>query len=179
MIATSIDHKLFSVLVLCRFTLDFSFLSSFGFVTYPGQRVVNKSVPSTSEDNPLSWQFTPSTILTTQPPPQSGWFEVFQVVQFSQFSCSLVSNSLWPHEPQHARPPCPSSTPRVHPNPFHWVGDAIQWSHSLSSPSPPAFNLSQHQGLFKWVSSSHHVAKVLDFQLQHQSFQWTLRTDLL
>ena len=60
----------------------------------------------------------------------------------------------------------------------HWVGDAIQPSHPLSSPSP-AFNLSQHQGLFKWVSSSHQVAKVLEFQLQHQSFQWTLRTNLL
>ena len=49
----------------------------------------------------------------------------------------------------------------------------------LLSPSPPALNLSQHQGLFKWVSSSHQVAKVLEFQLQHQSFQWTSRTDLL
>ena len=61
----------------------------------------------------------------------------------------------------------------------HWVGDAIQPSHPLSSPSPPAFNLSQHQGLFKWVTSSHQVAKILEFQLQHQSFQWTLRIDLL
>ena len=52
----------------------------------------------------------------------------------------------------------------------HWVGDAIQPSHPLSSPSPPAFNLSQHQGLFKWVSSSHQVARILEFQLQHQSF---------
>ena len=61
----------------------------------------------------------------------------------------------------------------------HLVGDAIQPSHPLSSPSPPALNLSQHQGLFKWVSSSHQVAKVLlEFQLQHQSFQWTLRTNL-
>ena len=59
------------------------------------------------------------------------------------------------------------------------VGDAIQPSHPLSSPSPPASNLSQHQGLFQWVSSSHEVAKVLEFQLQHQSFQWTPRTDLL
>ena len=54
----------------------------------------------------------------------------------------------------------------------HWVSDAIQPSHPLSSPSPPAPNPSQHQGLFKWVSSSHQVAKVLEFQLQHQSFQW-------
>ena len=62
---------------------------------------------------------------------------------------------------------------------IHWVGDAIQPFHPLSSPSPPALNLSQHQGLFKWVSFLHQVAKVLEFQLQHQSFQWTPRTDLL
>ena len=61
----------------------------------------------------------------------------------------------------------------------HRVGDAIQPSHPLSSPSPPAPNPSQHQGLFKWISSSHQVAKVLEFQHQHQSFQWTPRTDLL
>ena len=61
----------------------------------------------------------------------------------------------------------------------HRVGDAIQPSHPLLRPSPPAPNPSQHQGLFQWVSSSHEVAKVLEFQLQHQSFQWTPRTDLL
>ena len=61
----------------------------------------------------------------------------------------------------------------------HWIGDAIQPSYPLSSPSPPAFNLSQHLGLFKWVSFSHQVAKVLEFQLRHQSFQWILRTDFL
>ena len=60
-----------------------------------------------------------------------------------------------------------------------WVNDAIQPSHPLLSPSPPAFNLAKHHGLCKWVSSSHPVSKVLEFQLQHQSFQWTLRTDLL
>ena len=61
----------------------------------------------------------------------------------------------------------------------HRVGDAIQPSHPLSSPSPLAPNPSQHQGLFQWVGSSHQVAKVLKFQLQHQSFQWTSRTALL
>ena len=61
----------------------------------------------------------------------------------------------------------------------HRVSDVIQPSHPLSSPSPPAPNPSQHQGLFQWVNSSHEVAKVLEFQLQHQSFQWTPRTDLL
>ena len=61
----------------------------------------------------------------------------------------------------------------------HWVGDAIQPSHLLLSPSPPSFNLFQHQALFKCVSSLHQVAKVLEFQLQNQSFQWTPRTYLL
>ena len=61
----------------------------------------------------------------------------------------------------------------------HWVGDAIQLSHPLLSPSPPAFNLSQHQGLFQWVSSSHQVAKVLKLQFQLQYFQWIFRTDFL
>ena len=60
-----------------------------------------------------------------------------------------------------------------------WVSDAIQPSYPLSSPSPPAFSLSQHQGLFQWVSSSHQVTKVLELQLQHQSFQWIFRTDFL
>ena len=84
--------------------------------------------------------------------------------------------------------PMDCSTPRlpVHHQPLeltqthvHWVNDAIEPSHPLSSPSPPNFNLSQHQGLFRWVSSSHQVAKVLEFQLQHQSFQWIFRTDFL
>ena len=61
----------------------------------------------------------------------------------------------------------------------HKVGIAIQPSHLLSSPSPPARNPSQHQSLFQWVNSSHQVAKVLEFQLQHHSFQRTPRTDLL
>ena len=61
----------------------------------------------------------------------------------------------------------------------HWVGDAIQPSHPLLSPSPPAFNLCQHQGLFQWVSSLHQVARVLGLQIQHQSFPWIFRVDFL
>ena len=61
----------------------------------------------------------------------------------------------------------------------HRVSDVIQTSHPLSSPSPPAFSLSKHQGLFQRVSSSHQVAKVLEFQLQPQSFQWIFRADFL
>ena len=62
---------------------------------------------------------------------------------------------------------------------IHWVSDTIQTSHPLSSPSPAALNLSQDQGLFQWVSSWHQVAKVLEFPLQHQSFQWIFRIDFL
>ena len=87
-----------------------------------------------------------------------------------QFSRSVMSDSLWPHEPQQARLSCPSPTPGGYSNSVHWVSDAIQPSHLLSSPSPPTFNLSQHEGLFQWVSFSHQVAEVLEFQLQHQSF---------
>ena len=86
---------------------------------------------------------------------------------------------LQPHGLQHTRSPVHHQLPESTPNQNHRVGDAIQPYHPLSSPSPPALNLSQHQGLFKWVSSLHQVAKALEFQLQHQSYQWTPRTDLL
>ena len=67
--------------------------------------------------------------------------------------------------------------PELAHTPVHRVINAIHASHPLSSPSPPAFNLSHNQGLFQWVSSSHQVAKGLQFQLQHQSFQWIFRID--
>ena len=70
----------------------------------------------------------------------------------SQSGLSVVSNYLQPHGLQHTRPPCPSPTPGVIQTHVHWVNDAVQPSHPLTSPSPPAFNLSQHQGLFQWVS---------------------------
>ena len=73
------------------------------------------------------------------------------VVQFSsvQFSCSVMSDSLRPHGLQHARLPCPSPTPRATQTHVHHVSGAIQPSHPLSSPSPPALNISQRQGLFQ------------------------------
>ena len=75
-------------------------------------------------------------------PPGKPWDDISSV----QFSCLVMSSSLQPHELQHARPSCPSPTPQTH---VHCVSDTIQPSHSLSSPSPPALNLSQNQGLFK------------------------------
>ena len=99
----------------------------------------------------------------------------FSSVQFSQSCPTLCDpmNRSMPGLPVHHQLPQFTQTHA------HRVDDAIQPSHPLLSPSPPAPNLSQHQGLFQWVSSSHEVAKVFEFQLQHQSFQWTPRTDLL
>ena len=96
-----------------------------------------------------------------------------------QFGCSVMFYSLWPHGLQHARLACPSPTPTDSSTHVHQVGDATQPSHPLCSPSPHAFNLSPHQGLFQKVSSSHEVTKVLEFQFHNQSFQWMFRTDLL
>ena len=103
-----------------------------------------------------------------------------QVEDFNyyQFSRWVTSNSLQPHESQHTRP-VHHQLPEFTETHVHRVGDAIQPSHPMSSPSPPAPSPSQHQSLFQWVNSSHEVAKVLEFQLYHQSFQRTPRTDLL
>ena len=105
-----------------------------------------------------------------------------QATKLSSWSVSSVSvrsESLRPHGLQHARLFCPSPTPRACSNNVHQVGYAIQPSHHLSSPSPSAFNLALHQGLFQWISSSYHLAKVLEFQLKHQSFQWIFKVDFL
>ena len=112
----------------------------------------------------------------------TAWMTEQQFIyQFSsvQSSHSVMSNSLWPHGLQHTRPPCPSPTPRVYPNSC----PLSRWCHPTISSSVIPFSSClqyfQHQGLFKWVSSLYQMDKVLEFQLQHQSFQWTLRTDLL
>ena len=111
------------------------------------------------------------------------WCSAFFIVQLSylcsfQFSHSVMSDSLRPHELQHARPHCPSPTPGVHSNSCAsswWCYPAISFSVISFSSCP---NPSQHQCLFQWVNSSYEVAKILEFQPQHQSFQWTPRTDL-
>ena len=88
---------------------------------------------------------------------------MYNIYQSVQFSHSLISNSLWPHGLQHARPPCLSPTARVYPNSC----PLSRWCHPTISSSvisfSSTFSLSQHQGLFKWVSSLHQVAKVLEF----------------
>ena len=102
-----------------------------------------------------------------------------KVIQFS--SVQSLSHVRLCNPMNHNMPGLPvhHQLPEFTQTHVHQVSDAIQPSHPLSSPSPPAPNPSQHQSLFQWVNSSHEVAKVLEFQLQHQSFQWTPRTDLV
>ena len=102
------------------------------------------------------------------------------IINFTlQFSRSVVSDSLWPHELQHARPPCPSPTPRVHSNPC----PSSQWCHpTISSFVIPFSSCPQSfpaSGSFKWVITSHQMAKVLESYFLHRSFQWIFRTDFL
>ena len=97
-----------------------------------------------------------------------------------QFS-SVAQLCLTLGDPMHCSTPgfpVHHQLPEFAQNHVHQIGDAIQ-PLILSSPSPPAFNLAQHQGLFQSVSSLHQVAKVLEFQLQYQSFHWIFRTDFL
>ena len=103
------------------------------------------------------------------------WFKVCYWISSLTQSCPTLCDPMdctTPGFPVHHQ------LPELTQTHVRWVGDAIQPSHLLSTPSPLASNHSQHQSLFKWVSSSHQVTKVLEFQLQHQSFQW-FRTDFL
>ena len=133
--------------------------------------------------NPISPSRAPDTSLLLMDPRllislHRNWLS-HPHIQFSSIqSLSWVRLFATPG-PQHAGLPVHHQLPEFTETHVHWVSDAIQPSHSLSSPSLPAFNLSQYQGFFQWVSSSHQVAKALECQLQHQSFQWIFRTDFL
>ena len=100
----------------------------------------------------------------------------------SQFSSIQSLSRVWLCDPINcSMPDLPvhHHLPELTQTHVHWVGDAIQPSHPLSSPSPPALNPSQHQSLLQWVNSSHELAKFLEFQLQHHSLQRNPRADLL
>ena len=98
---------------------------------------------------------------------------------YIQFSLFFVSNSLRPHGLQHTRLPCSSPAPWACSNSCPTSRWCHPTTHPMSSPSPPAFSHSQNQGLFQWVTPLHQVTKVLELQLQHQSFQWIFRVDFL
>ena len=148
---------------LCTFTWltpSFSSLAICSNITTSKQSFPVSHTTSPSTGNPSTLYFSLVTIFTVQ-------FNCSEVSICDPMDCST------PGFPLHHQ------LPELTQTHVHWVGNAIQPSHPLSSPSPPTFNLSQHQGLFQWVSSSYQVAKVLEFQLQHQSFQWIFRTDFL
>ena len=121
---------------------------------------------------PIQWKFWLSRALALLTSTATYSFQFSSVTQSYPNFCDPM-NRRTPGLPIHHQ------LPEITQTHVHQVSDAIQLSHSLSSPSPPAPNPSQPQGLFQLVNSSHEVAKVLEFQLQHQSFQWIPRTDLL
>ena len=136
----------------------------------------SQSLPSGSFHNPLILVHPKvdrmKTSIREHQPHWSHGSQFSSVAQSCSTLCDPMNRSM-PGLPVHHQ------LPEITQAHAHRVGDAIQTSHPLSSPSPSAPNPSQHQGLFQWVNSSHEVAKVLEFQLQHQSFQWTTRTNLL
>ena len=146
--------------ILCFFVLNNLFCINF----------VMNSIFRSFKNWPTIWYYTRMAYIFCM------WHDYFSLVQFSR---SVVSDSLRPHESQHARPPCPSPTPRVYPNPCPsspWCHPAISSSVIPFSSCPQSLPAS---GSFPMSQLSHEVAKALEFQLQHQSFQSTPRTDLL
>ena len=124
------------------------------------------AMPSSRES---SWPRIEPTYLMS--PALAGGFFTTSATSV-QFTHSLVSYSLWPTDCSTPGFPVHHQLQELVQTHVHWVGDAIQPSHLLSYPSPPAFNLSQQQGLFQWVNSLHRVARIMGLELQHQSFQW-------
>ena len=120
----------------------------------------------------LKWVAIPFSGKTSWPKEQT------KTLHSVQFSCVQLFATPWTTARQQGFP-VHHQLLRLAQIPVNWIGDAFQPSHPLSSPSPPALNLAQHQGLFQWVNSSHHLAKVLELQLQHQSFQWIFRNNFL
>ena len=111
-----------------------------------------------------------------------AWFKLLIVLDSSICCCSVAQLCLTLYNPMDCSTP---GFPVLHhllvldQTHVHWVSEAMQTSHSLSSPSPTTFNLAQHKGLFQWVGSLYQVAKVLELLLQHQAFQLILRIDFL
>ena len=160
-------NRIFTILmqsfksILFTISTFLSSLRNFSFVLLPKNFVV------------LPFTFTCNTFRVV--------FHIWSPLQFSSITqpCPTLCNPMDCSTPGFLVPHQLPEAVQTHVN---QVGDAIQSPYPLSSPSPPAFNLSEHQGLFKLIFFFfflHQVTKVLEFQLQHQSFQWILRTDFL
>ena len=154
LLSVKLGSSSFSVISFCLFILYIGFRECTGHI---------KHLISTTQESTHGHHQTVNTEI------RSIIFS--SVAQSCSTLCDPMNRST-PGLPEHHQLP---EFTQTH---VHWVGDAIQPAHPLSSPSPPALNLSQYQDLFQWVNSSHEVAKVLEFQLQHQSLQRTPRTDL-
>ena len=126
----------------------------------------------------ISWLHLPPAVILELPKIKSLTVSTISTSQFSSVAqlCPTLCKPM-----NRGTPGLPVHNQLLEPIQTHVsrTSDTIQPSHPLSSPSPPALHLSQHQGLSKWISSLHQVAKVLELQLQHQSFQWIFRTGFL
>ena len=164
------------VLCITDFVLCFTLRSLFLTVSCHCDLV---SVICTSESSSLSEQTC--CLVNEEKRWTEGWMNGYWMDDACQFS-SVAQSCPTPWDPMDCSTsglPVHNQLPEFTQTHVHWVSDAIQPSHPLLSPSPPTFNFSQHQGLFKWISTLHQVAKVLAFQLQHQSFLWIFKTDFL
>ena len=133
-------------------------------------------------------QMEPHCTKHSNPVPPMGSWDTLKLWEFNTdppdsklcFSVAQAHSTLWdPMDYSMPRFPVLHYLLEFAQTHVHWVNDTIQPSHPLSSPSPPAYNLSPHQYLFQWVSSSHQVDKVLELQLYLQSCQWICRVDFL
>ena len=164
----------------CRWWFDYSF---FLFLYTLFSILINGRTATSNNKDRLAFQHKETKYWLKQQRTKTFFLKFISIFQFSSVQFSSVAQSC-PSlcDPMsHSTPGLPvhHQLPEFTQTHAHWISDAIQPSHPLLSPPLPTFNLSQHQGLFQWVNPLPHVAKVLEFQLQHQSFQWTPRTDLL
>ena len=141
-------------------------------LSYPGSPSKKKKIFFWTHTNPIDPNS--SLFLSHSPTSLSCRKQLTDLLPFNSVTQWCLIDSIDGSTPSL---PVHHQLPEFTQSHVHWVGDAIQPSHPLLSPSPPAFKLSQHQGIFKWVSFSHQMAKVLEFQ--HQPFQWIFRTDFL
>ena len=140
---------------------------------HPGNQLQDEAKAKAHREGNILFLMTSSHHWISKPPPTTS------ILVMLLLSCSVVYDSWWPHGLQHARLPSPSLSHEICSNSYalnRWCHPTIS---SSVAPFPSALSHSQHQGLFQWVSSSYQVAKVLEFQLQHQSFQWLFRVDFL
>ena len=170
----------FSLLLLQVGLLQCDYIPPFcpNIYLHNGRRVASQFLLKYSCEEkalPDHWFLHQVTSLSIWHKMQKTRFSTWQSVSSVTQSCLTLCNPLTAARQASVH----HQLPEIAQTHVHRVDDSIQSSLPLLCPSFPTFNLSQHQGLFKWLSSLHQVAKVLEFQLQHQSFQWIFRTDFL